>query len=164
MTATVQIHEMTALATGFDKTGNTVRFKSADNTTYDTNDRLQIPSGADDFSYTKQLRFYFSVGPSVDIQNLRAYSDGSNDFGTGISVDYDNQGNTWAANTDADISGSDLFAAVATTPIDLDVTNTGPHTGTGYQGDLFRLQMGISNTASPGTLSAETITFAYDET
>ena len=36
MAATVQIHEMTAADTGVDKTDGTVRFKSADETTVDT--------------------------------------------------------------------------------------------------------------------------------
>jgi hypothetical protein len=43
MAATVQIHEMSAMATGVDKTSGTFRFKAADNNTVDTNDRLQIP-------------------------------------------------------------------------------------------------------------------------
>lgn len=43
MAATVQIHEMSAATTGVDKTSGTVQFKSADNNTVDTNNRLQIP-------------------------------------------------------------------------------------------------------------------------
>lgn len=163
MTATVQIHEMTTTDTGVDKTSGTVRFKSANNTNVDTNDRLQIPSGADIFSYTKQLCFYFSVGPAVDVQNLRAYTDGANGFGTGIVVDYDVSASYTTA-TDTDIAGTDLFTATVDASIDMDAIDTGPHTGTGYKGDYLRLQMGVSNTASPGSLSAETLTFAYDET
>lgn len=164
MAATVQIHEMTALGTGVDKTSGTVRFKTADETSVDTNNRLQVPAAGTNYSYTKQLRFYFSTGPSVDIQNLRAYTDGSNTFGTGVGVQYDNQGNTFGANVATNISGTDLFTKTSGSPIDLDVTNTGPHTGTGYKGDLLRMQMTVASTASPGTLSAETLTFAYDET
>lgn len=164
MAATVQIHEMTALSTGVDKTSGTVRFKTANETSVDTSNRLQVPAAGTNYSYTKQLRFYFSTGPSVDIQNLRAYTDGSNTFGTGIGVQYDNQGNTFSANVNTNISGTDLFTKNSGSPIDLDVTNTGPHTGTGYKGDLLRLQMTVASTASPGTLTAETLTFAYDET
>lgn len=43
MAAVVQIHEMSAASVGVDKTSGTVRFKAADNSTVDTNDRLQIP-------------------------------------------------------------------------------------------------------------------------
>lgn len=163
MAATVQIHEMSALSTGVDKTSSTVRFKSADENTVDTTNRLQIPAAATDYSYTKQLRFYFSVGPSVDITNLRAYTDGANGFGTGVTVEYDLSG-TWSANVDTDITGTDLFTATSGSPADLDAINTGPHTSTGYKGDLLRMQMHVASTASPGTLTAETLTFAYDET
>ena len=162
MTATVQIHEMTTTGTGVQKDTGTVRFKSANNTNVDTNDRLQIPSGADIFSYTKQLCFYFSVGPTTDIQNLRAYSDGGG-FGTGIAVDYDLNASYTTA-VDTDIAGSDWFGTTSGASADMDAIDTGPHTGTGYKGDYLRLQMGISNTASPGALTPEVATFAYDET
>jgi hypothetical protein len=164
MAATVQIHEMTALAAGVDKTSGTVRFKTADDQTVDTNARMQVPAAGTNYSYTKQLRFYFSSGPSVDIQNLRAYSDGSNTFGTGVGVQYSLPGITWGANINTNISGTDLFTKTSGSPIDLDAVSTGPHTGTGYKGDLLRLQMTVASTASPGTLTAETLTLAYDET
>lgn len=163
MAATVQIHEMTAAGAGTDKTSGTIRFKAADNTTVDTNDRLQIPTGSPIFSYTKQARFYFSVGPSVDIQNLRAYTDHSNDFGTGIGVQYHVQG-SFSANVNTDIAGTDIFTKYSGATIDLGVTNTGPYTGTGYKGDFLRMQMSVANTATSGQLTPETLTFAYDET
>lgn len=163
MAATVEIHEMTGASAGTDKTSGTVRFKSADETSVDTANRLQIPAAGSIYSYTKQLRFYFSTGPSVDIQNLRAYSDGANSFGTGVGVQYDLSG-TWAANINTNIAGTDLFTKTSGSPIDMDAINTGPHTGTGYKGDFLRIQMSVASTASPGTLTAETLTFPYDET
>jgi hypothetical protein len=161
--ATVQIHEMTGTTTGVDKTSGTVRFKSADETSVDTNNRVQIPGSGTTYSYTKMLRFYFSTGPSTDITNLRAYSDGSNGFGTGVGVQYTSTG-SWAANVNTNISGTDLFTKTSGAVIDLDVTNTGPHTSTGYKGDFLRLQLTVADTAGPGQLTAETLTFAYDET
>ena len=108
MAATIQIHEMTGASTGVDKTSGTVRFKSADNTTVDTNDRIQVPAAGSTYSYTKQTRFYFSTGPSVDIQNLRAYTDGANGFGTGVGCQYTSSG-AWAANINTNIAGTDIF-------------------------------------------------------
>jgi len=163
MAATVQVHEMTGSSAGTDKTSGTVRFKAADNTTVDTNDRLQIPGAGEDYSYTKQVRFYFSTAPSVDIQNLRAYTDGASGFGTGVSVEYDLSG-TFSANVDTDIAGTDLFTKTSGSPIDMDAINTGPHTSTGYKGDFLRMQMIVASTASSGQLTAETLTLAYDET
>lgn len=166
MAADVQIHEMSAQSTGVDKTAGTIRFKAADNNTVDTNNRLQIPTGAAIFSYTKHARFYFNSAPSVDIQNLRAYTDGANNFGTGVSLGYDipNAGNGTFPNIATDIAGTDIFTKNSGSPIDLDANNTGPHTGTGYKGDLLRMQMSVANTAAPGQLTGEALTFAYDET
>lgn len=163
MASDVQIHEMTGQSAGVDKTSGTVRFKSADNTTVDTNNRISIPTSGTTYSYTKQLRFYFNTAPSVDIQNLRAYSDGTNSFGTGVSVNADNT-NAFGTNQNTSVGGSDLFGYNSGSPLDLDTTNAGPHTGTGYKGDFCRLQMGVASTASPGQLTAESLVFAYDET
>ena len=163
MSATVQIHEMTGAAAGTDKTSGTVRFKSADNTTVDTNDRLQVPSSGTNYSYTKQLKFYVASGTYTDIQNLRAYSDGANNFGTGVSVYHDTT-NAFGTNFNTNLGGTDIFTKTSGSPVDLDTTNAGPHTSTGYKGDILRLQMRVADTATPGVLSAETLTFAYDET
>jgi len=163
MAATVQIHEMSATATGTDKTAGNIRFKAADNATADANDRLQIPAAASIYSYTKYLRAYVSSAPSVDISNLRCYSDGSNDYGVGIGIQYDLAG-TFSANINTDIGGTDFFTKTAGSPIDMDAINTGPFTSTGYKGDLIRLQMSVASTASPGLTSNEAITLAYDET
>jgi len=166
MAADVQIHEMTAAGAGVDKTSGTIRFKAAINTTVDTNDRLQIPVAGEDWSYTKHVRAYFNSAPSVDIQNLRGYTDGANSFGTGVVVDYDIPAGGLGTfpNVDTDIAGTDLFTKTSGSPIDMDAINTGPHTGTGYKGDHVRMQMGVASTASPGQLTAETFTLAYDET
>ena len=165
MPADVQIHEMTAVDAGVDKTSAIVRFKSADETTVNTANRLQIPAADTNYSYTKQLRAYFNSAPSIDIQDIRAYSDGSNDFGTGIGVQYDVSG-LFAPNIDTDIAGTDFFTKTSVASIDMDAVNTGPHTGTGYKGDFLRIQMTVHHDASPGSLAAlaEPLTVAYDET
>ena len=165
MAATVEIHEMTAATTGVDRTGanGPVRFKSADETAQGTTNRLAIPASGTTYSYTKQLRFYFSTAPDTDIQDLEAYTDGSNDFGSGVGVQYDTSG-SFATNVNTDIAGTDLFTATSSSTIDMDATNAGPHTGTGYKGDFLRLQMTVASTANPGTLTAETLTFSYTET
>lgn len=163
MTATVQIWEMTSDTEGVDKTSDTVRFKSADETSVDQNNRLQITGGTT-YSYTKQCRAYISVAPSVDCQNLRAYSDGAGFADAAVGVQYDTQ-QTWQTQTDADISGTDLFTKTSGSPIDMDQTNdTDGKTDTGNYGDHLRMQMSVASTASPGAQSPETLTFAYDET
>ncbi len=162
MPADVQVHELTGAGAGTDKTSGTVRFRANDATTVDTNNRLQVPPSGMTYSYTKQTQFKFETAPSVDIQNLRTYSDGANSFGTGIGVQYDVQG-SFAANINTNIAGTDLFTKTSGSPIDLDAINTGPHTGTGYKGDILRMQMTVASTAGSGLLTAESVVYCYDE-
>lgn len=167
MSATIQIHEMSALASGTDKTSGTVRFKDADNATVDTGNPLAIPSSGSIYSYTKKLRAYMSAPPNTQISNLRWYSDGSSGFGTGIGVVARNIGTTWADNYKTEMSGgSDLFGYTSASPLDGDAVDAGPFVPAdddSYIGDLIELQMSVASTATSGTLTAETLTLAYDE-
>lgn len=167
MAATIQIHEMSALESGVDKTSGTVRFKNADNATVDLNDPLVVPASGSNYSYTKKLRPYMEAPPDTQISNLRWYTDGDNGFGTGISVTAKNIGTTWADNfKTAQSGGSDLFGYTSVAPLDGDTTDSGPFVPAdddAYIGDLIELQMAVADTASSGMLSAETLTFAYDE-
>ena len=166
MAATVLIMELTSATTGTDKTSGTLRFKAANDQTVDSNDRLQIPGAGSIYSYTKQIRFQFTGAPSVDIQNLRCYSDGGNGLGTGVGLQYDIPGGGLGTfpNINTNIAGTDIFTKTSGSPIDMDAINTGPHTGTGYKGDVVRLQMSVSSAATQGLTNSEVISCAYDET
>ena len=159
MAAQVQIHEMTTSSVGVDKTSSTVRFKSANSTTVDTNNPIQIPAAGNTYSYTKELQVYVANTVYTQISDLGAYTDGTNNFGTGISVTYDVQG-SFVTHTNADIAGTNLFTKTAGSPISL---GAGPYTSTGYKGSLLRMQMVVASTASSGTLTAETLTVQYNE-
>jgi len=167
MPATIQIHEMTALAAGEDKTSGTIRFKAANDQTVDTNDPLVIPGAGSDYSYEKQVRAYMEAPPDTNVSNLRWYTDGANGFGTGVTCQVKNMGTTWGANVDTEMTGgADLFAQTSGSPLDGDGTDTGPFVpgdDNSYIGDLIKMQMIIASTASNGSLSAETLTLAYDE-
>lgn len=164
MVATMKIYEMSATLAGTDKTSSTVRFKMADDATVDSNNPITIPT--DSYirgSYHKQLRLYCATAPDTSIDNLRAYSDGANGYGTGISVNASNVGITWSANATSVLGTNDLFGYTSGAPINMDGTDTAAITATGFGGDILKLQMTVASTASSGTLSAETLTFAYDE-
>ena len=167
MAATIQIHEMSALTTGADKTSGTVRFKDADNATVDANNPLQVPAADSIYSYSKKLRAYMEAPPTTSVSNLRWYTDGNNGFGTGISVNVKNLGNTWGDNYKTAMSGgANLFSSTSASPLDGDATNTGPFDADDdntYIGDLIELQMAVASTAANGTLTAETLTLAFDE-
>lgn len=167
MAATIQIHEMSGLNTGVDKTSGTVRFKAADNATVDASDPLVIPSEGTVYSYTKKLRAYMEAPPSVSVSNLRWYTDGTNGFGTGVGVTVKNLGVTWGANYNTEMSGgADLFSKTSGSPLDGDGTDAGPFVpadDNSYIGDLIELQLAVASTASQGALTGGTLTFAYDE-
>ena len=162
MAATVKIYECSASQNGTDKTSGVVRFKLADNANVDTNDPITIPSTGTTKSYTKQLRLYCATAPDTQIDNIRAYSDGSNDFGTGISVNA-SVVSDFSANTMEWSGGSDIFGFTSAAPLDMDQFHTSVVTATGFFGDLLKLQMQVASTANSGALSAETLTFSWDE-
>ena len=182
MVATVIINEWNGSSTApaqTDKTSGTVRFKNADNATVDTANRLIIPatSTSQEYSFQKWIRLEITVVPDVDIDNLRAYSDGSNNFSTGPGV------KAWYAvrstyatpviptETDDPPKGPgstvnmvDFFTGISTAPIDIDGGLSGPYSTAGDIGDWLTLVMEVESSATQGTLTAETLTFAFDET
>ena len=167
MAATIQIHEMSALAVGANKTSSTVRFKDADDNVVDLNNPLVVPAAGSIWSYTKKLRPYMEAPPDTQIDNLRWYTDGANGFGTGITVKAKNLGVSWVANYKTEMAaGSDLFGYVVGSPLDGDSVDAGPFTSADddtHFGDLIELQMAIASTAAHGSLTPESITFAWDE-
>ena len=163
MAGVLQIHEMTGAAAGTDKTSGTVRFKAADNVTVDSADRLQI-GGVTTYSYTKHLKGYVSSAPDTDFSNLEAYTDGGT-FSNSVTCQYIHT-QSWSANVNTDISGADLFTKTAGAKIDMnswDATHTAGQSPA-YWGDVLQLQLAVGADAAPGTLTAETLTFSYDET
>ncbi len=159
----MKVYELSASRSGTDKTSGTVRFKLADNATVDTNNPITIPSSGYTYSFTKQIRMYCASAPDTKIDNLRLYTDGSNNFGTGVDVLATNTGTTFSANATSAMSGQDLFGFTSAAPFDMDSVASADVTATGFVGDICRMQMRVSSLCSPGTLSSETVTLAYDE-
>jgi len=167
MAATVEIHEMSAADTGTDQTSSTIRFKDADNATVDTADPIDIPDAGSVYSYTKTIRAYLEDAPTVQVTNLRVYSDGANGFGTGVSCSCKNVGTSFVAHYKTAMSGgADFFGKTSASPLDTDATDAGPFVPADvdtYIGDLVDLQLAVASTSSNGQLTAEVLTLAYDE-
>lgn len=149
-----------------------LRYSSADEsagsgTTYP----LVKPSAGTNYSYLKTVALTVSVAPSGSITNIKFYTDGSNTYGTGVTV----KGgitNTYAQatgtqGTSGDLSatyytsGTDLFTYTSGSPLSVTSNAT---TGTGRYSYYLCSQMALSTSVSAGTLSAETFTFKWDET
>lgn len=162
MAATVQIGEKNGTGGTFtDKTSGTVRFKNADNSTVDLVNPLVKPGTGTDFSYEKWLRLKVTGGSFSQISGQKVYSDGTSGFGTGVwcGAKAVTAFATPAEGT-ATTGYSDVFGYTSGSPLTL---GTGTTTATGEFGDHAVLLMGVGTNATGGVLTAETLTFAWDE-
>jgi hypothetical protein len=158
-----------------------MRFKQADDATINTSNPIPIPAAGSSFSRWKQIYLKCDTAPGTQIDNIKFYSDGGG-FGTGITLNVGNQFPTKNSGTNSGYQVADVSA-----------TMIGGHTGISTQTDVFTLtsgaplsgptisesgniinaqnettnylvlQMVVVNTASPGDLANETLTFQYDE-
>ncbi len=164
MPATVTIVEKNgAGGTTTDKTSGTIRFKNADNSTVDTGNPMVIPGSGSDFSFEKWLRLRIgATGPSVQITNVRFYTDGANGLGTGVLL--------WAkavssyatpAEATATTGYTNAFTYTSGSPL---VLGAGPYSSINTEiGDHAVLMLEVQSTATQGQTPTETLTFSYDE-
>ena len=162
MAATVQIVEKNgAGGTQTDKTSGTIRFKNADNSTVDTSNPMVKPVAGTDYSFEKWLRFNVSGGSYTEISNIKAYSDGANGMGTGVSL-YAKAVTAFATPAEATSATgyTNFFTYTSGSPLTL---GAGPYTSTGEKADHLVMMMAIDNTVSGGITPTETLTIAWDE-
>lgn len=163
-----------------------LRFKTADDATIDGNNPIPIPAAGTKRSYWKQIYLYCDVAPDTQIDNIKFYTDGGG-FGTGIVLKVGEQFPTKNSGSDAGYevatgtpgdSGDEMVAAHAGLSSSVDAfgkTQGSPLSGpsiseagniidaVGETTNYLALQMEVDDTASPGDLANETLTFQYDE-
>jgi hypothetical protein len=162
MAATVQILEKNGAGpTTTDKTSGNIRFKNADNATVDTSNPMVKPGAGVDYSFEKWLRFNVSGGTYTEITNIKAYMDGGNTLGTGVTL-YAKAVTTYATPAEASsISGyTDAFTYTSGSPLTL---GAGPYTSTGEKADHLVMMLTVGTTASGGITPSETLTIGWDE-
>lgn len=185
MAATIAVRRWTGASAGTESAARTaIRSSSSDNDyTTETTNPIVVPASSSNYGYWVSTRLNASVLPAGTANNLRWYTDGTNNYGTGVTMA------AQAANVGAN---SGYRAASGTPGTTGDVLNTSNHTGlttttvdpfgltvgspksltgtvssggsTGAFGDYFVYQHIIASTASQGTLSGETFTWKWDET
>ncbi|MHC4397454.1 MAG: hypothetical protein ACYS1A_17575 [Planctomycetota bacterium] len=156
-----------------------LRFKLADNNTQDTNNPCVVPAAGTNRSWWKCIALFATVAPDTAINNVFIYSDGAMAWtGCTLQIGYDgsdygistySQAITGGANTGAEVvanyvgisSVSDLFSFTAASPAS--VSGSISYV-TGKITDYVVLQVDIDNTAGPGAMPVETLTWRYDET
>lgn len=166
MVATVQILENNTVSqTTTDKTSGTIRFKTADNATVDTVAPMVVPSGSPNYSFEKWLQLNVTVAPATNITNLRAYSDGTNSFGTGVALSAKAVSAFVTPVLGTTLSGfTDFFTYTSASSLTTAASSATTFTGTGAKGYFLVMVMQVSSTATQGALSAETLTWSFDET
>lgn len=183
MAATVQIRRQTgATPTNNNITSINTRLSTSDNHyTTETSNPIPIPAAGTNYSYWCVTQLYASSTPTGTIDNIKWYTDGTNSYGTGISLKvatantYDQAGGTAGTtgtqltvanygNGTTDLDGAPVDAFGKTSAAPLSVSGSLDNPSTGNFGDLVVYQAEVINTASAGTSTTETITWQYDET
>lgn len=185
MAATVQIVRKTGAAPGTatDITGINTRANAEDaHSTAGTSNPIRIPAAGTNYSFWVTTRLNVTVTPTGTIDNLRWFTDGINNFGTGVTckgakastgVDAGYRqatgtaGTTGTQLTQANHSGldeapADIFTFTSASPKSLTGSISNPTTG--QFGDHWVYQTEVGTTASPGATGQETFTWRYDET
>jgi hypothetical protein len=185
MAATVQVGRKTAAAPGTfaDISGINTRANAEDtNTVAGTANPIRIPAAGTNYSYWVTTRLKVTVTPAGTIDNLRWFTDGANNFGTGVTakgakastgadagyrIATGTPGTTGTQLLQANHSGldeapADVFGFTSASPKALTGTISNPTTG--EFGDHWVYQIEVGTTAGPGATAQETFTWRYDET
>lgn len=183
MTATVSIRRWTGSAgapTKTDITAINTRANAEDNhSTAGTTNPVRIPTAGTNYSYWVSTRLSVDGGTFTLINNLRWYSDGANNLGTGVGM------NVAKASTGANAGYRQASGTAGTTGDELNGTNhtgldeavasaftftsgspkglNGSASGTGDLGDFVVYQITVGTSAGPGATGTETLTWVYDE-
>jgi hypothetical protein len=138
---------------------------------------IRIPATGTNYSYWVATRLSATTSPTGTIDNIRWYSDGANNFGTGVTCrGQDASGYvqaTGTVGTTGTLLGTAAYSTLSGATADVFTFTSGsPKTiggsvvtpGTGDFGSFFIYQVEVGTTAQPGTKAQETFTWLYDET
>lgn len=176
MAATVDIREFNGASPGTPttKTSGTIRFKDSDDANVDLVNPIVRPGSGSVWSYQKWLRLRIgATGPTGSITSPRAFSDGANGLGTGVTLEAGVAGSGSSPygyvqpvkTEDVTVAVTDFFTYDSGGPLAMDANTTPPYSGTNVDiADFLVLQAEVASTASPGLTPTETLTIAYDET
>ena len=164
-------------AGGVGALATNVRFKLTDNNTQDTNNPCVVPSAGTNRSFWKVIALYCTVAPDTAINNIKLYSDGALPW-TGCTIYVGNETPaSYSQPTGGATSGDEMVANYGGGGIITAKTNLFTYTSaspksitgsisyvTGKITNYVVLQLDIISTAEAGVMSAETLTWRYDET
>jgi hypothetical protein len=180
MAASVRINRHNgagAVATNISAAGNTVvnMVDSHQTTAAGSTNPIPIPPLAGTtLSWWCVTRLEATTAPTGIIKNIRWYTNGTNNWGTGVSAS-GNAASAYTQATGTSTNGTLLnttnYASLVAAPVNVSTFTVGsPRTIAGSTtvaaqfGNYFVYQFAVLDTAIPGVTTAQTFTWAYDET
>lgn len=177
MAATVIINRLTGAGpTETDITSINTRANAEDaHTTAGTSNSILVPAAGSNYSYWVTTQLDVTAIDSGTVDNLKWYTDGSNNFGTGVTCIAQTAdsyvqatgtpGTTGTELTEGNHAGltgapADAFSFDSGSPLSV----TGTTTTTGAFGDRVVYQIVVGTTAASGATASETFTWRYDDT
>lgn len=177
MAATVLIRRLTGAGpTATDITSINTRANAEDaHSTAGTTNSILIPAAGTNYSYWVVTRLDVTAISSGTVDNVKWYTDGSNNFGTGVTCKVNTATGYVQATGTAGTTGTQLttgnYATLAGAPTDAfaytsgsPLSVSGTTTTTGQFGDRVVYQIEVGTTASSGATASETFTWRYDDT
>lgn len=177
MAATVLIRRLTGAGpTATDITSINTRANAEDaHTTAGTSNSILVPAAGTNYSYWVVTRLDVTAITSGTVDNVKWYTDGTNNFGTGVTCVVNTATGYVQATGTAGTSGTQLttgnYATLAGAPTNAfsyssgsPLSVTGSTTGTGQFGDRVVYQIEVGTTAASGATAQETFTWKYDDT
>jgi len=167
MAATVSVKESNG-ATPTASTITNARYKTEDTYATDTSNPLVKPSSGTNYSFWKFHYLNADSSPTGTIDNVKWYTDGSIGWSgctlyVGVHSIYSQA--TGTVGTTGDVfSAASYVAASFVSAVPLSIGGSIDNPSTGKITDYIVTQVGVSTSASAGTLSQETIYWRYDET
>jgi len=164
-----------------------MQMRTDDTVSVDTLKPIVIPAAGTNYSYVKSSYLRCDVAPSLQINNVQFYTDGSNTLGTGIGMVVGNEMPTKTNVSDtgyipatgtSGTTGTEMTAfytgITGTTDVFTYVSGTAKAITIGESGSIINaigettnyvvFQMTVGSTASPTSATPnETGTFQYDE-
>lgn len=179
MAATIQVRQWNGASGSPTKTqvdSTNTRFHSADvHSASSTSNSILIPDSGTNYSYWRTLQLNATAISGGTVDNIRYYTDGSNNYGTGVGCNVATANSyvqatgtagetgtelTTGNHGDLDGAPADAFTYTSGSPLSV----AGSTTTTGDFGDFIVEQMTVASSASSGTTSQETKTIKYDDT
>ena len=177
MAATIKINRLTSTGpTTTDITSINTRANAEDaHSTAGTTNSILVPAAGTNYSYWVVTRLECTAITAGTVDNIKWYTDGANNFGTGVTCKCNTAtgyvqatgtpgttGTQLTTGNYATLAGapSDVFAYTSGSPLSV----TGSATTAVQFGDRVVYQIEVGTTAASGATAQETFTWKYDDT